>query len=145
MIKDSPYGIGLHNFHREIEPHLPPWIIARDAHNHFVLITTEAGFQGGIVFVLLLLGFYGLGFRLWRSAGGDPDARVLGIGYVMAVTGLILGNLYNSLFYSGEIMGNFWLMTGLVARYVALLETEAEKKRDTVASPAPSEPQAHGA
>lgn len=145
MIKDSPYGIGLHNFHREIEPHLPTWIIARDAHNHFVLITAEAGFQGGIVFVLLLLGFYLLGFRLWRSAGEDPDARVLGIGYVMAVTGLILGNLYNSLFYSGEIMGNFWLMTGLVARYVALLETEAENKRETVASPAASEPHAQNA
>jgi O-antigen ligase len=145
MIKDSPYGIGLHNFHREIEPHLPPWIIARDAHNHFVLITTEAGVQGGVVFVLLLFGFYLLGFRLWRRAGGDPEARVLGIGYVMAVTGLILGNLYNSLFYSGEVMGNFWLMTGLVARYVVLLETEAENERESAASPAPSEPQAHGA
>lgn len=116
LLKERPYGIGLHEFHRQIEPHLPPWIVARDAHNHFVLIGTEAGIQGFMALVLLLMGCFSLGFQLLRERE-DPEARALGWGYVMCVTGLIVGNTYNSLIYSGEVMGNFWILTALIARY----------------------------
>ncbi|KPL26479.1 MAG: hypothetical protein AMJ72_12645 [Acidithiobacillales bacterium SM1_46] len=129
MLKERPYGIGLNQFHRQIEPHLPPWIIARDAHNHFVLIATEAGIQGFIALVLLCLGFYSVGFQLLRQRE-DREARALGWGYVMCVTGLIMGNLYNSLIYSGEVMGNFWILTALMARYRDFAEREQlEAKR----------------
>ena len=125
IIKDSPFGIGFNNFHRQIGPHLPTWIAARDAHNHLILITAESGFQGGLAYILLMFGFYSIGRRLLRHQD-DPEARALGYGYVMCVTGLILGNVYNSLFYSGEVMGNFWIMTGLMARYAYLLEQDTE-------------------
>ncbi len=134
MIKETPYGIGLHQFHREIEPHLPPWIIARDAHNHFILITAEAGIQGGLAYLLLMFGFFSIGLRLLRHRD-DPEARALGYGYVMCVTGLILGNLYNSFFYSGELMGNFWIMSALMARYAVLLEQDAEVEQEVETSP----------
>lgn len=134
MIKEKPYGVGLNNFHRLIEPRLPPWIIARDAHNHFVSITTEAGLQGGIVFVVLLLGFYTLGLRLLRFRE-NAEARALGFGYIMSVTGLILGNLTHSFFYSGELMGNFWVMSALIARYLVILEREATSELETTFVP----------
>lgn len=134
MIKEKPYGVGFHQFHRLIEPHLPTWIVARDAHNHFVLITTEAGLQGGIVFVVLLLGFYTLGLRLLRFRE-NAEARALGFGYIMSVTGLILGNLTHSFFYSGELMGNFWIMSALVARYLVILEREAASEPETTFAP----------
>lgn len=134
MIKERPFGIGLHQFHRMIEPHLPPWIIARDAHNHFVLITTEAGIQAGIAIVVLLLGFYSLGSRMLRFRD-DPEARALGIGYIMSVTGLILGNITHSFFYSGEIMGNFWIMSALVARYLMILQQETVPVTETASAP----------
>lgn len=126
IIKSAPYGIGLNQFQREIGPHLPSWILARDAHNHLILITAEAGIQGGLAYILLMLGFYSLGLRVLRHRQ-ESEARALGYGYVMCVTGLLLGNVYNSLFYSGEIMGNFWIMTGLMARYGFLLEQESEQ------------------
>ncbi|KPK66691.1 MAG: hypothetical protein AMJ84_14415 [Acidithiobacillales bacterium SM23_46] len=48
----------------------------------------------------------------------------------MCVTGLIMGNLYNSLIYSGEVMGNFWILTALMARYRDFAEREQlEAKR----------------
>lgn len=134
MIKEKPYGVGLHQFHRLIEPHLPTWIVARDAHNHFVLITTEAGLQGGIVFVVLILGFYTLGLRLIRFRE-NAEARALGFGYIMSVTGLVLGNLTHSFFYSGELMGNFWIMSALVARYLVILEREAASEPETTFAP----------
>jgi O-antigen ligase len=136
MIKERPYGVGLHQFHRMIEPHLPTWIIARDAHNHFVLITTEAGIQGGIIFVALLLGFYTLGMRMLRFRE-NPEARALGFGYIMSVTGLILGNLTHSFFYSGELMGNFWIMSALIARYLVLVERETESVPETTSVAVP--------
>lgn len=134
MIKEKPYGVGLHQFHRLIEPHLPSWIIARDAHNQFVLITAEAGLQGGIVFVVLLLGFYTLGLRLIRFRE-NAEARAFGFGYIMSVTGLILGNLSHSFFYHGEVMGNFWIMSALVARYLVILEREAVSEPETTFAP----------
>jgi hypothetical protein len=57
----------------------------------------------------------------------------------MCVTGLILGNTYNSLFYSGEVMGNFWIMTGLMTRYAYLLERDAEAEKE--ATTVPGEPE----
>ena len=138
IIKDSPFGIGFNNFHRQIGPHLPTWIIARDAHNHLILITAEAGFQGGLAYILLMLGFYSIGLRLLRHRD-DPEARALGYGYVMCVTGLILGNVYNSFLYSGELMGNFWILSGLMARYAYLLEQDAEATEETQTLPVKAE------
>ena len=138
IIKAAPYGIGLNQFHREIGPHLPPWIIARDAHNHLILITAEAGILGGFAYLLLMFGFYSVGLRVLRFRD-DPEARAFGYGYVMCVTGLILGNIYNSLFYSGEVMGNFWIMTGLMTRYAYLLERDAEAEKE--ATTVPGEPE----
>jgi len=123
MLKERPWGIGLNQFHRQIEPHLPPWIIARDAHNHFVLMATEAGVQGFVALVLLMLGFYSVGFQLLREHE-DREARALGWGYIMCVTGLIVGNLYNSLIFSGEVMGDFWILTALIARYRVIAEQD---------------------
>jgi len=91
-----------------------------DAHNSFVLMTAEAGVQGLLAFVVVLVGLMGLAVRLIRAAR-DDEARALAYGYAVSVVCLVLGNLYGSAFFSGEVMGNFWALSGLVARHRAPL------------------------
>lgn len=124
LIKENPMGIGLNQFRDRIVPFLPEWVKARDAHNHFILITTEAGWIGGLALVVLLLGLFGNGMRLYRLAGDDAEARVLALGYLGAWAGLVMGNLTHSVIYAGDVMGLFWILSGLVARYVVILERE---------------------
>ncbi len=128
LIKENPMGIGLNQFRDRIDPFMPDWIKARDAHNHFILITTESGWIGGLVLIILLLGLFGLGTRLYRLAGDETDAKVLALGYMGAWAGVIMGNLTHSVIYAGDVMGLFWILSGLVARYTVILEEEKARE-----------------
>ena len=133
LIKDYPMGVGLNQFRDRIDPFMPDWIKARDAHNHFILITTESGWIGGAVLVFLLFGLLGLGARLYRMSGDDKDAKVLALGYMGAWAGVIMGNLTHSVIYAGEVMGLFWILSGLVARYSVILQEESSAKAQELA------------
>jgi O-antigen ligase len=123
MIKDHPFGVGLNRFRGEMGRYGD--LSEKDAHNSFVLVTAEAGVQGLVALVLVLVGLLGLGLRLVRDAR-DDWTRTLGYGYTVAVGCLILGNLYGSPVFYGEVMGNFWALSGVVARYPGLLRAQNE-------------------
>jgi O-antigen ligase len=125
MIKEDPFGIGLNRFRGEMGKYGD--VSEKDAHNSFVLVTAEAGIQGLVALVFVLAGLLGLGLRLVRAAR-DDWTRTLGYGYTVAVGCLILGNLYGSPVFYGEVMGDFWALSGLVARYPKLLPVKEEEK-----------------
>lgn len=126
VIKSNPQGIGFNHFQGAIDSYMPDWIIARDAHNQFVLVTTENGWLGLFALLLLILAFFRLGLRLMRVAkiAENDEAYFLGLGFAVSAMGIVLANLTSSTFYSGEVMGNYWILAALVARYCALLEED---------------------
>lgn len=130
IIRKEPLGIGLNQFKKEIEPYLSDWIMARDAQNQYLLVAAEAGIQGLIAFVVLILALFGVGRRL-SQIGRSHEARTLGAAMGMAVLAVVMGNIYSSTFFSGEVMGNFWILAGLMSKYYVL--ALQEETVDTVA------------
>lgn len=122
LMQDRPWGIGLNHFKREIG--FVSDLREIDAHNHFVLMATETGFVGLAAMCWLIVGLAGLGWRLRRD--GADEAQLLGTGFLFAVLAMVLGNLYGSRFLDGDVMGNFWILAALVARYTTL---RAEEQR----------------
>lgn len=119
LILDNPFGIGLNEFKIRIDPYMPEWIHARDAHNSFVLITTEAGILGLIAFLLLLFRMYYVGGMIKKNTELE-HVRMLGEGYQLMVIAVVLGNVYSSTFRSPEIMGNYWILSALIHKYFLL-------------------------
>jgi O-Antigen ligase len=122
MLSDNPLGVGLAHFPIEIGKYVPEYSNF-DPHNGFVLITAEAGFLAVPVLLLLFGGLFSLGWRLSRFKKIE-DARFLGGAYMVAVVGVIASNLFGSRLFNGEIMGNFWILSALVARYLTILKVK---------------------
>jgi O-antigen ligase len=127
LIKDRPWGIGLNHFKRQIGRVTD--YERMDAHNHFVLIATEAGLPGLLAMVVLIGALLWLGWSLART--GTDDGRVLGTGFMFSVVAMALGNVYGSRFFDGDVMGNFWALAGLTAAlYREQEETEEQLTED---------------
>ncbi|PPE69156.1 O-antigen ligase family protein [Caldimonas thermodepolymerans] len=135
LFLERPWGIGLNHFKREIGAYVPQYR-NMDAHNFYVLINTEAGFLGPVATLVLLFSLWRLGRRV-EKVDDSPESRVLGVGFSMAVVAVVFGNIYGSRFLDGDVMGNFWILAGIVARYYTLVrETQAEAARATAPSAA---------
>jgi O-antigen ligase len=126
LITENPWGIGLNHFKREIGAYAP-LNKNMDAHNVYVLFTTEAGILGPVVLVILLIKLLIMGVRTERL-NKTVEAKVLGICYTMSVLAVITSNIYGSRFFEGAVMGNFWILTALVARYASLQQEQSAEK-----------------
>ena len=118
LIAERPWGLGLNHFRREIGRYVPDYR-GYDAHNAYVLVTTEMGVVGLIAFLLLILGLFRLARNVERLDKSE-NSRILGEGFLLAVMGLILCNIFGSRLFDGLITGNFWILAALVARYYTL-------------------------
>lgn len=128
LILSQPWGIGFNHFKREIGPHVPVYLAGKDAHNFFVLFTTEAGVVAAVAMLVLFGSFIGLARRVLRVDRSE-ETQVIGMSYLMAIPAVALGNVYGSRFLDGEVMSNFWVLSALAARYVLLKEAEARSLR----------------
>lgn len=118
LIAERPWGIGLNHFKRQIGRFAPRYQ-GMDAHNNYVLITTEAGLLGPVALLLVIFGLFRLG---WRAARASPavESKVIGVGFTLSVIAVVMGNIYGSRFFDGDVMGNFWILAALVARHEQL-------------------------
>lgn len=128
LIVTRPLGIGLNRFKREISPYVPHTLAGKDAHNFYVLLATEAGLIAPVFLLALIGSLLLLGWRLSRLPQ-DEEARTLGIGFVMATLAVALGNVYGSRFLDGDVMGNYWILTGLVARTWMIKQQEQRDRQ----------------
>ncbi|WP_082568768.1 O-antigen ligase [Rhizobacter sp. Root1221] len=126
LISERPWGIGLNHFKREIGTYAPRYK-NMDAHNNYVLITTEAGLLGPVALLIMLGSMFFLGRRTERI-NGSVEAKVLGVGFTVSVVAVAMGNIYGSRFFDGDVMGNFWILAALVARYGTLQKELAVKE-----------------
>lgn len=121
LILSRPWGIGFNHFKREIGAYVPPQLAGKDAHNFYVLFTTESGLVGPFAVVVLVLGLARLGRRVTRVDDSE-ESRALGVGYLVSLLAVVLGSIYGSRFLDGDVMANFWVLTALAAKYVTLKE-----------------------
>jgi O-antigen ligase len=119
LIESRPWGVGLNHFKREIGLYVPQ-NKNMDAHNFYVLITTEAGVVAPVALLVLIIGLLRLARRVEKAEAGD-EARVFGIGYGACVVAVVMGSFYGSRFLDGDVMGNFWILSGVMARYRSLV------------------------
>ncbi|MGH8075724.1 MAG: O-antigen ligase family protein [Lysobacter sp.] len=134
MWKEHPAGVGLHRFPQYIGNYSEHQ--ARDAHSIFVLMLAECGVLGWGAVLWLLWRLLRLAQTVRLSAGeADVEAKALGIGFTIAILSMALGNVYGTPFLDGLVMGNFWILCGLLEHY-ALLKRHAAVD----ASPAPETP-----
>jgi len=131
LIVNNPMGIGLNEFQDRIDPYLPEWIHARDAHSSFILILTENGIIGFIAFLILLYKMYSIG-RMIKLKSEQEHLRMLGEGYQLVVIAVVLGNVYSSTFYSPEVMGNFWILSALIHKYYYVANDNVNRVTDGV-------------
>ncbi len=126
MLGEHPAGVGLNRFKTYIGNYAS--YAGYDAHNIYVLTAAEMG-PIGIIALLWTL------WCLWRLAAsmrnlatstGSIEARALAAGFTVTVIATALGNLYGSFFFEGAVMGNFWILCGLLERYFAMTATVAD-------------------
>jgi O-Antigen ligase len=137
LIKERPWGIGLNRFKRYIGNFVPLDLAGKDAHNVYVLFATEASLLAPLALLALLIASARIGWRIARFED-DDEARALGVGIVMATLAVALGNVYGSRFFDGDVMGNYWVVLALGARFLVIKESEARLRavaKDKQAAP----------
>lgn len=135
MWKDHPAGVGLNRFPHHIGNYSDD--ATRDAHSIYVLMLAECGPLGVLAVLWLLWRLLRLALATrWSGGPEDVEARALGIGFTVAILAMALGNVYGSPLLDGLVMGNFWILCGLLEHYALL------KRHAAVAAlhPAPRQP-----
>lgn len=136
MWSEHPLGIGLNRFKLRIGEYSS--VEGKDAHNFYVLTLAEAGVQGLVALLALLLAAARM-LKRARAAATDTESRALAVGASVAFACMMLGNVYGSPFLEGTVMGAFWALLGLVERYV-LLRHAASVRAAPAAGPARAAP-----
>lgn len=134
MIERAPWGIGLNHFARDIGNYAPA-AAGQDANGYYVLCTTEDGLLAPVAMLVLLWGLFKLG-RSVERIDDSPQSKVYGVGLWLMVITVAMVNLYGSRFVDGNLMTNFWIFAGMVARYRALRQpAPAQPRRAAGAQP----------
>jgi O-antigen ligase len=127
MIREHPFGIGLERFKAEIGNYSE--ISGMDAHNQYLLVGSEAGVQGLIAMLLVFVGLATLAVRaVWRARTFED--RTLAWGFATATIGVFVGNIYGSPLFMGEVMGNYWALAGLTAKYLYIRSEDEDADED---------------
>ena len=129
MVGEMPWGIGLNRFKNEIGNF--SIYSGKDAHNYYVLISAETSPLSTLFHLILVFSLIALGIKLAKSgkAISDDYAITFGIAFFGMSLAMILGNIYGSPFFSGEVMGLYWFTGGMVCRYYMILQSEVRQKR----------------
>jgi O-antigen ligase len=122
MWEENPAGIGLNRFKGEIGSY--SIYSGKDAHNYYVLTLAEAGLQGVIGLLWLVLGLWRLA-RWAANAATDDEACAFTYGFQVAILGMALGNVYGSPFSEGSVMCAIWALAAIIERYTQLREQQA--------------------
>lgn len=141
MWNAHPFGVGLNRFQQHIGDYAPRYR-HYDAHSMYVLMLAECGPLGLIALLWLMWRLLRVGLLLVRSSGGaeDKDAKAVGLGFIMLVTCMAMGNLYGSPFFEGPVMANVWILCGLIEHYAALKRQAATPRNQDDAPPGTQDP-----
>jgi O-antigen ligase len=86
----------------------------RDNHNMYLFISSQMGIPALILFLLILHRMYAMGAALYRGSN-DPWTRVVALGGVTVVAGVLGINMFGSRIVDPEVSGNFWFYLAVLA------------------------------
>lgn len=120
MAANNPLGVGLNRFKTRIGDYVPRYK-GYDAHNFYVLTLAEMGVQGLLALGLIFIGLFKLALFLRRNVpSGDSEAMALAVGFMVTTISVALGNLYGSPFLEANVLGAYWILCGVLERYMHL-------------------------
>lgn len=130
MWQEHPLGVGLERFKHHIGSYST--ISNLDAHNYYVLVWAEMGPLGEVAYLLMVFMMWREGAKLAKVAR-TPREKAVASAYRGGMLAFIIANTFGSAFNFGDMMGNLWVLTGLVSRLRFMIEDElaGEKKPAT--------------
>lgn len=138
MFSNNPVGVGLNRFKTRIGEYVPRFR-GFDAHNFYVLTLAEMGVQGLVALAFLFLMLFRLAIFLRRNVPpDDPEAMALATGFGVSTLAVLLGNLYGSPFLDAYILGAFWILCGVLERYMHLKQQALNEGKATTTAVVPS-------
>lgn len=119
MAAEAKIGVGLNRFKGELGKYGSHKNM--DAHNFYVLTLAEMGPQGLVMLLVLFASCLKLtGFVRKNLPSDDPEARALALGFTTMTICMMMGGIYGSPHFDGEVMAPYWAMCGLLERYTHL-------------------------
>ncbi|GEM_PF-790084 len=114
MIKAKPFfGLGLNtysDYFPQFRPKTYPAIMY--AHNSYLQMAAEIGIVGFCLYLLLILALIGSAVKAFFS-NGSSHYKILTIGIVSAVFGMMVNALFESLLQSTQLRTIFWCLLGI--------------------------------
>lgn len=95
----------------------------RDAHNTYLKIAAERGIPALLIFITLMLTAFYITFDVFRKAQ-DKFIKGAALGFSGSILGLLATSMFGSRMNSLELIGQFWIMVGLMQRMRMILAKE---------------------
>ncbi len=123
MIRDHPlFGVGLDNFLYQYPRYMLPeaWEEPDLSHPHNILLDwwTRLGVLGVGALIWMLVGFFTLGLRVYRSLE-DGELRVLALGLMGSMVDFLAHGLIDNSYFLVDLAFVFFLSLGIVRRLSA--------------------------
>ena len=109
-----------------------------DTHNIYVKHLVEQGLIGLIIFLIVLLSFFHMGFVLYKK-GEDDLSKGMGLGLMACVAVLMVNNIFGDRWSYLELSSYLWIFAGLVSRLIIMAQNpeafpEVQEKTKTTAA-----------
>ncbi len=123
ILQDHPFGIGAGNFARVVTQYDPRYA-KRSTHNTLLVCFVELGFQGGVIFIgliMLSIGYLYESARLARRSAAPMETSFMAYGLLVSCVTYSVTGLGTERFYCES----FWWVLALPVCLVRLVRAEA--------------------
>jgi O-antigen ligase len=109
-----------------------------DTHNYYVKVLIEEGIIGLLIFLWLLRMACKMSWSLFRRAS-DPDISALGCGLFAMMICVVIVNFFGDRWTYLQVNGFLWVILGLAARGLQLINQEKESQEEAAPTTQPEE------
>ena len=104
-------------------------VVESDPHNQYLYVASQLGLPALIVFLMLLYGFFRCSMLVYRFAP-DMSSRVIGLGGLTMLAGVVSINMFGSRMVNSEVSGYFWVYFAVLVSLLKEWDAAVKKKAD---------------